>query len=933
MPRLSLHTAVALILVAMGGIALVLVLFSFGLYRDLAEETRAASVRELLEQRVSHLTDELAQSQRLVVLQMQRDPAFRAAWDDGDEGRLRGVLDDFAANRATELGADAFRGLRLLADDGGVVAASSHSAAQSCRHAIPAGGGGSAPMSATITCLHEDAVALSVLVPLSQGDTGRAGSIEIMSDPVMRLHEIAAQPDTAIRIERPGGGVLHESEGWSGLAGQDGTLVTGYLARAEQGDPVFTVRAATDISRLHAQIADTRDFALLAAGSVLAMALLAALVTLRRQLRPLRDLQLAAERFSGERDGAAEFSPVPVRGPVELATPIESFNRMVERIHSLVRSLESEVEQRRGAEKEANLARHSAECSAAQASQEKEFWQITLESIVDAVIATDMRGRVTYLNPVAEAMTGLSRGKARGKTLERVVRLRRGAAGRTVARDMIVRARKGEHVTERDTLVLERADGATLFADCACVPTRDVTGRIVGAVLVLHDVTEARRLTERLTHQATHDALTGLINRYEFDQQLQRAVEEVREHDTTTVLCYLDLDQFKLINDTCGHVAGDEMLRQLSVMLRDLVGNRGTLARLGGDEFGLLLQSTPIPAALEIAEQMRDAIGRFRFVWAENVFSIGVSIGMVELDRHSANTDHVLAAADTACYLAKDTGRNRVQVYHPDDVTLAERHAEMRWISEIHRALEADRFCLYAQDIVPTNGTSGGRHMEILLRLRANDGSLLLPGSFLPAAERYDLAPAVDRWVVRHTLAWLAGNSADVDASFSINLSGRSLADNAFLDFVLEEIERSGVPGSMLCFEVTETAAISNLAYARTFMETLKSLGCRFSLDDFGSGLSSFAYLKNLPVDFLKIDGAFVRDIHRDPVHYSIVRSMNDVGHSMGMQTIAEFVSNENVTRCLREIGVDFLQGYHYSQPQPLTNVHATAAPVVEQES
>lgn len=911
----------------MGVVALSLVLFSFGLYRDLAEETRATSVRELLEHQVRHLTDHLAQGQRLVVQQMFREPDFRAAWAAGDDGVLGDLLDRFVEDRVDDLGESAFRGMQLLDAEGRVVARAGETAGDGCRPpAIGTDDGSAAVSASTTTCLHADAAVLSVLVPVTGLD--RRGRVEIISDPVTRLRRIADSPDTAIRIERPGGRLLHESQDWSRLVDEGGAPVTGYLARAENGDPVFTVRAATDISRLRGQIADTRDFILLAAGAVLAMALLAALVTVRRQLGPLRDLQLAAEKVSGGRDGFPDFTPVPVRGPGELATPIESFNRMVDRIRSLVRSLETEVDQRREAEDRAIEALHAAESSAAQTSREKEFWQITLESIVDAVIATDTEGRVTYLNPVAEDLTGMSRQLAEGQPLGRVARLRRGRSGREVAGDIVARCLRGEHVIERDTLVLERDGPGTVYADCACVPTLDAEGEIVGAVLVLHDVTEARRLTERLTHQATHDALTGLINRYEFDQRLRRALEEARRHRASNVLCYMDLDQFKLINDTCGHVAGDEMLRQLSVMLGDLVGDHGTLARLGGDEFGLLLQAMSVADALELAERLRDAIGRFRFVWDEHVFSIGVSIGMVELDANSENTDRVLAAADTACYLAKDHGRNRVQVYHPDDATLAQRHAEMRWISEIHRALESDRFRLYAQDIVPASGVGDTRHVEVLLRLMAEDGSLLLPGSFLPAAERYDLAPMIDRWVIRHTLDWLASDAVPSATCFSINLSGRSLADDDFLEFVLGGIERSGVTGSALCFEITETAAISNLAHARVFMETLKSLGCRFSLDDFGSGLSSFAYLKNLPVDFLKIDGAFVRDIHRDSVHYSIVRSMNDVGHSMGMQTIAEFVSNQDVTRCLREIGVDFLQGFEYGQPRPLEQVTASAPPV-----
>jgi len=915
--RLSLHAVVALILLGLGGIGLSLVLFSFGLYRDLAEQTRTDSLRELVELQVARVTDELAQGQRIVVLQLLRDEGFRGAWRAGDDDALAARLERLVGERRAELGGDALRGLRLLDADGAPRVAAGDATAAGCPQLHGDAGGGDR-LPSTTTCLDDERASLSVLVPMTGLEP--AGRVEVVSDPIARLRGIADAADTAVRVERPGGSVLYESRDWSTLVGRD-ALVASYLARTETGDPVFTVRAATDVGRLRGQIADTRNFVLLAAGTVLAAALLTALVTLRRQLAPLRDLQAAAEAVTPGRSGARDFEPVPIRGPIELATPIASFNRMFERIQSLVGSLEHEVDQRREAEQRAVEAARAAQNNAAAASREKEFWQITLESIVDAVIATDTRGAVTYLNPVAEELTALERARAIGAPVDDVARLL-DADGTPRAGAMVARSLRGERVAWQDTLVLERAGHDNVLAECASVPTRDAAGGITGAVVVVHDVTEARRLTERLTFQATHDALTGLINRYEFDQRLRRAVEQARSDDATAVLCYLDLDQFKLVNDTCGHVAGDELLRQLALMLQDLVGSRGTLARLGGDEFGLLLQGTDVESARAVAEEMRDAIARFRFVWEDAVFGIGVSIGMIELDADSENTERVLAAADTACYLAKDSGRNRVQLYRPDDAVLAERHAEMRWVSEIHRALETDRFRLYGQDIIPAaRHAEGPRHLEVLLRLLTEDGRTLLPGTFLTAAERYDLAPVIDRWVVDHTLDWMAAGGVTDATTLSVNLSGRSLAQDGFLDHVLAAFERTGVSGSNICFEITETAAISNLAHARAFMERLRTLGCRFSLDDFGSGLSSFAYLKNLPVDFLKIDGAFVRDIHRDLVHFAIVRSMNDVGHAMGMKTIAEFVSNADVTHCLVEIGVDYLQGFEYSQPQPLAGL------------
>ncbi len=579
--------------------------------------------------------------------------------------------------------------------------------------------------------------------------------------------------------------------------------------------------------------------------------------------------------------------------------------------------LEAEVGQRREAESQATAARELAEEHAARASQEKEFSQITLESVADAVIATDVNGRVEYLNVVAEELTGVAEAKALGQDVESVVRLREIEDGGTRSGLVADCLREGRSAP-REIFRMKHAEGHVVYVEHAVVPMRNATGAIVGAVVVFHDVTEAHLLTERLTYQATHDALTGLINRYDFEASLRQIITNVRADGRSGVLCYLDLDQFKLVNDTCGHVAGDEFLRQLAELLTDTLGDRGTLARLGGDEFGLLLHPCSIAAARTIADKLRDVVPRFRFAWAQRIFTIGVSIGLVEISsKETLCPEALLSAADTACYMAKDSGRNRIQVYQSDDQELLDRQAEMHWVSEINRALEQDRLCLYVQDIVAA-GEETARHYEILVRMLDDQGRVWTPGAFLPAAERYSLAPAIDRWVIRNAFKWLAENPVAPDEIYSINLSGRSLTGEDFLGFVLGELNAHAIRPGNVCFEITETAAISNLSFARSFMETLRRRGCRFALDDFGSGLSSFTYLKDLPVEFLKIDGSFVRDIHRDRVHFSIVRSMNDVGHAMGMTTIAEFVDSAAVLECLREIGVDGLQGYRYSRPHPL---------------
>ncbi len=449
--------------------------------------------------------------------------------------------------------------------------------------------------------------------------------------------------------------------------------------------------------------------------------------------------------------------------------------------------------------------------------------------------------------------------------------------------------------------------------------------------IVCRDVTEAHNLSQELSYQATHDSLTGLVNRRELENRLARVLETARVEDSHHALCYLDLDQFKVINDTCGHVAGDELLRQLSEVLRSKVRHRDTLARLGGDEFGVLMEHCVLRQAERVADTLRKTVEEFRFSWENKTFSVGVSIGLVPVAADSESVASALSAADTACYVAKDQGRNRVHVYHPEDMELARRHGEMQWVARINQALEEDRFCLSAQPIralsdigleseAPELAADGHGYFEVLLRMRDASGRMVPPGAFLPAAERYSLSVKLDRWVVEKIFSWLDEHPAQLEqlVMCSINLSGHSIADEDFLQFVISSLDGTNVPAEKLCFEITETAAITNLVSATRFITALKGWGCHFALDDFGSGLSSFAYLKQLAVDFLKIDGVFVKDVVNDPINLAMVKSINDIGKVMGKRTIAEFVENDGILEKLREVGVDYAQGYRVGRPKPL---------------
>jgi diguanylate cyclase (GGDEF)-like protein len=454
-------------------------------------------------------------------------------------------------------------------------------------------------------------------------------------------------------------------------------------------------------------------------------------------------------------------------------------------------------------------------------------------------------------------------------------------------------------------------------------PVFEQSGEFRGYRGVGSDVTAAHNLSKQLSHEVSHDSLTGLVNRREFERRLDRVLATARDHETEHALCYLDLDQFKVVNDTSGHVAGDELLRQLGAVLRGQVRKRDTLARLGGDEFGVLVEHCTLREAQRVAETLLHAIEDFRFSWEDKGFSLGVSIGLVPINAGSGTMTDVLRQADSACYVAKDLGRSRIHLYQPDDEALARQQGEIQWVSRINTALVEDRFALTCQQIRPIGDTADTRlHCELLLRMVEADGSLISPGSFLPAAERFNLATRLDRWVVKHAFGWLRDNPRLVDrlGLCSINLSGQSVGDGDFLGFVSDLLVSHSVPTDRICFEITETAAVANLTAASQFINSLRAKGCQFALDDFGSGLSSFNYLKHLPVDYLKIDGVFVRDIVTDPVDLAMVRSINEMGHVLGKRTIAEFVEDQPILDRLRELGVDYAQGYHIGRPRPLSD-------------
>jgi diguanylate cyclase (GGDEF)-like protein/PAS domain S-box-containing protein len=546
------------------------------------------------------------------------------------------------------------------------------------------------------------------------------------------------------------------------------------------------------------------------------------------------------------------------------------------------------------------------------------------ETAADWFFETDADLRFTYVSERHTQLTGLKPEQIIGKT-------RREIFSDSLLEDP---EKLEQHFADLEAhrpyeieLKVGRPDGEIRILRFSGKPVHSTDGAFLGYRGSGRDITEAKRLEEQMAYQASHDSLTGLVNRHELERRLARILDPEGENSAEHVLCYLDLDQFKVINDTCGHVAGDELLRQLGSLLERHVRKRDTVARLGGDEFGILMEHCPIDQATRIADTLRSAIEDYQFAWEQRTFRIGASIGVVPIGDVGGTVTEVLRAADGACYVAKEQGRNRVHIYRPDDVALTQRRGEIQWVARLHEALDLDRLTLFLQPIVPIRegfelpiDFEQCEHFEILLRIEEEDGSFASPTSFLAAAERYNLATRLDRWVVNAALRWMtqAAKSGKKIELCSINLSAQSLGDAGFLEYLLDLLEISEVERRSLCFEITETSAIANLNSAMHFMTTVKDLGCRFALDDFGSGLSSFAYLKNLPVDYLKIDGAFVKDIASDPIDFAMVRSIADVGKVMGKDIIAEYVESEEVLAKVKGIGIDYAQGYFIGVPIPV---------------
>ncbi|UXY16998.1 EAL domain-containing protein [Chitiniphilus purpureus] len=544
--------------------------------------------------------------------------------------------------------------------------------------------------------------------------------------------------------------------------------------------------------------------------------------------------------------------------------------------------------------------------------REKELAEVTLRSVADAILTTTADGRVKLLNTAAERLIGWTFAEARGRPITEIV-VTLDDTGEADFASLLQLAQIGALPPGAVKTTITNRLGEHYRVEMAIVQIGDTDGG-TGFVVALHDISAAEALTARLAYQAMHDELTGLTNRRGFMNALTLARDLVQEYGDARVVMQLDLDQFKLVNDTCGHQAGDELLRQLAQQLQEVLPKGVLVGRLGGDEFGFLLDTANEAEAQQVARNVLLALEQYRFVWTGRPFVVTGSMGLVRMDREICEPQEVMSCADVACYAAKEAGRNRFAWYRGAEENLEGRHNELQLLATLRQAAEQDWFRLHFQPIVPARPELGAGHHEVLLRLVEPHGRMVPPGAFIPAAERYDLMATIDRWVIAHVLDVLRRQPEQV--SLSVNLSGKSL-NRQTLAFVLERLDEAHVTPGRLCFEITETSAIANIHESTQFIEALRERGCRFALDDFGSGFSSFTYLKNLPVDYLKIDGSLIRDVVEDDVSRQMVIAVNRIAHAMGRQTIAEYVESEAIAAALRDIGVDYLQGYHIGMPQP----------------
>jgi diguanylate cyclase (GGDEF)-like protein/PAS domain S-box-containing protein len=620
-----------------------------------------------------------------------------------------------------------------------------------------------------------------------------------------------------------------------------------------------------------------------------------------------RDKKIIDEQLAGEK-GSVRYELQLIDGEERARWAEATSMRMIYHGRPVILTVARDITYRKSVE--ATLSRGRAQA------------QVTLESLIEGVVTADTDGLIDYMNGAAEKLTGITCDDAIGKPFRSIVKLVHESdkrdLGDPVSRSLEMRRRVS---MGRRALLMPVDGGNEISIEATASPIFEPDGEIAGAVIIMRDVGELRGLTREMSYQASHDALTGLVNRREFERQVNIALEAARAEDAQHVLCYMDLDRFKAVNDTCGHLAGDNMLREVAGLLREQVRDSDIVARLGGDEFGVLLANCPLDKARQIADDVVTGVRNYRFVWQDRIFDIGISVGLVEINRQSSSIEDVLSAADSACYVAKQEGRGRVHMYSVRDEEAARQRGEIHWLRKLQTAIRDEQFELFVQPIISVAGrVPRGPAVEVLLRLRDEEEGLILPNEFLRAAERYQLLGQLDRWVVQATLASVAGGAIRLpdERSVSINVSGQTMAEDEFLDFVVEALDHSEVNPGQVCFEVTESAVLGNIEHARRFIDVLHGMGCSFALDDFGSDVGSLASLKGLDLDFLKMDGVYTHNLAFDAVSQEVVSSVTRLSSAVGFKVIAEQVEDQASFDGLRDLGVNFIQGNYVEAPHEI---------------
>ncbi len=928
--KLSLESTLAVTVFFIGTVGLLLVISTEHIYRTFALEHQETAFEALMLLKTTDLVNEATERLKEIGAGLQSEDEFISAYASRDINDLVLRLDQ-EFNRYSAIPSLLKLEKIIIYDETlNKLAASAHGININNRDVVPCNTEKTLAIAKRLEphsqfCLFDGKPLLSSLVSI--GSLKPEGYIQVISDPAQMFAKLQHETGTQIQITSTDGLVLHQSDGWRTDANGNDVFHFSRILPASNGNPALTVSGIANLHDFNQQLTATRNRIIGFAMALIAIALFFALRIIRKGLKPLKNIESAAYSI---RHGA--FVSVDEYTFPEVATQIRSFNQMTQRIQTLIENLKKEVDGHRNTEKELLAAKQMAEEHARSAELQKNFSQLTLQSIIDGVITTDFSGNVTSMNPMAEQLTGWSMDEAIGTPISSIMHILDEATRERIENPIANIENRSVLDETVSAILIQNDSGIETPVEYIAAPMQSNDSSIIGIVIIIHDESVQRSLNRQLTFQATHDSLTGLINRYELERKLKNILSSPPSESVHNSLCYLDLDQFKLVNDTCGHMAGDELLKQITIMLQERVRNRDSFARLGGDEFGLLLENCDVEQAHSVAEDMIETVKQFNFAWDDYNFTVSASIGIVDITADIHTSAELLSRADSACYMAKESGKNRIQIYTTENDKIITQQRERHWVSKINHALEENRFQLQFQKIEPLHDHEGKfmDHGEILLRMLDKEGNIISPNMFLSAAERYNMISLIDEWVVENTIHWLSTRKQKM--LVSVNLSGKSISDRSFLNLVVTKLKQYKINPELLCFEITETAAISQLTTAIHFMTVLKKLGCTFALDDFGSGLSSFSYLTSLPVDYLKIDGTFVIDIDKDPMHYAMVKSINEVGQVMGIKTIAEYAASDEIINCLKEIGVDHAQGNAVSKPVPLSSMDDEKAETAQED-